>query len=389
MTFIEQIESCIPDPRDPVLPWERMERLLPSEWFSKMKTTHQNPIYHGEDDVYTHTRMVCGALVGDPSFHVLPQGQKAGILLAALLHDVGKIRTTRWDGEAWVSPHHAMTGSQMVRTFLWQECGLCGTEDSLAFRETVCALVRHHMRPVHLMDRHGAERTARGIASEGELAKGFSWHLLCMLSEADVRGRIADDIGEGIERVGLAELIAAEADCLYGPYKYADSYTGRAYLSGRNVVPDQPLYDDSWGEVIMLSGLPGTGKDTWIRKNAPGRPVVSLDDIRHKMKIRPTDDQGAVVRTAQENAREHLRRKEAFVWNATDLTPETRKKLVDLFEGYGARVRIVYLETDRETRMSRNAQREDSVPEGIVARMAERMIPPSPKEAQTVEWICV
>lgn len=64
------------------------------------------------------------------------------------------------------------------------------------------------------------------------------------------------------------------------------------YLSGRNVVPEQPLYDDSWGEVILMSGLPGTGKDTWIMPNRLHMPVISLDDIRREIKIKPTDGQG-------------------------------------------------------------------------------------------------
>ena len=389
MTFIEQIGSCIPGPRDSAIPWDRLDQLLAAACFADMKETHQNPVFHGEDDVYTHTRMVCGELAGNSWFHTLPQRQKTELFLAAALHDIGKVKTTKREGEAWVSPHHAVTGSRMVRTFLWQECGLCGTEETIVFRETVCALVQHHMRPLHLLDRSGPERQVREIASVGELAKDFSWNLLSMLAEADVRGRIAEDIPEILNRVELAGMMASDLGCLHGPCRFADGYTKRAYFSGRNVLPDQALFDDSWGEVILLSGLPGTGKDTWVRQNAPDRPVVSLDEIRARLKIRPEDNQGSVIQAAQEQAREYLRKKEPFVWNATCLTPETRQKLVGLFERYGARVRIVYLETDRETRESRNAGRPDSVPESAVARMTERTVPPLPCEAQAVEWICV
>ena len=38
----------------------------------------------------------------------------------------------------------------------------------------------------------------------------------------------------------------------------------------------QELYDDTWGEVILMCGLPGTGKDHWIRSHCPSLPTVWL-----------------------------------------------------------------------------------------------------------------
>ena len=153
--------------------------------------------------------------------------------------------------------------------------------------------------------------------------------------------------------------------------------------------PDQPLFDPTWGEVVLLSGLPGTGKDTWIQANCPDLPMVSLDALRRKMRVKPIDNQSAVLQAAQEQARELLRKKQPFVWNATNLTMETRRKQIDRFERYGARVRVVYLETPWMERIRRNAGREDAVPEGAVERMLEKTVPPTPDEAQTVEWLCV
>ncbi len=152
--------------------------------------------------------------------------------------------------------------------------------------------------------------------------------------------------------------------------------------------PFQTLFDDTWGEVILMSGLPGTGKDTWIRENRPDLPVVSLDKIREELKVKPTDGQGEVIRTAQDRAREYLRKKQPFIWNTTGLTRETRQKASGLFERYGARVRTVYLETGWENRIERNAGRTEAVPESAVLRMLNRIEPPSPDEAQAVEWRC-
>ena len=388
-SFIRQIEDCIPDTSSARIKWEKIEPLFTPICFSGMKQTQQDPFYHGEGDVYTHTQMVCRELVGMPAFQELNRRQKTELFLAALLHDIGKVRTTRLEDGKWVSPHHGSSGSQIARSFLFRGCGLCGRPDLISFRETVCALVRYHMFPFHLMDQEDPERRIREVAALGELAGDFSWKLLCILAEADARGRIADDAAEGVVKIELAGMMAADAGCSDAPYCFADSFTRHAYLSGRNVLPDQPLFDDTWGEVIMLSGLPGTGKDTWIRATHPDMPVVSLDEIRAELRISPTERQGKVIQTAQERAREYLRNKQPFVWNATNLTRETRGKLTGLFERYGARVRIVYLETDWEERIERNNSRENAVPESVVDQMLGRTVLPALDEAQTVEWQCV
>lgn len=389
MNFINTIKRLVPGSPSAEIDWDEIDKLFAATCFSEMKTTPQNPVHHGEGDVYTHTQMVCRALAGDPDFHRLNERKKAGLFLAALLHDIGKVRTTKQEDGNWISPRHSETGSRIAREFLWRDCGLSGELEQVSFRETVCALVRCHMLPVHLLGNDDAERRAREIAAIGELAADFTWKLLCMLTKADVRGRIADDIEEGIAQVELAGVIADDAGCLSGPCFFGSSYTKRACLSGRNVQPQQELFDDTWGEVILLSGLPGTGKDTWCKVNYPGFPVVSLDDIRQKLQVRPTENQGRVIQAAQESAREHLRKKEPFIWNATNLTKDTRRKMVSLFERYGARVRIAYLETDWKTRVERNLGRKDAVPETVVERMLKNTVLPTAEEAQSVEWVFV
>ena len=207
--------------------------------------------------------------------------------------------------------------------------------------------------------------------------------------EADVKGRIADDIEDTLSQVQLSRIVTEEAGCLYRPYAFADGFTKHAYLSGRNVQPNQMLYDDTWGEVIMLSGLPGTGKDTWIQQNEPDLPVVSLDEIRKETRISPIENQGKIIQEAWEQARAYLRRKQPFIWNATDLSKDLRHRQVSLFEQYGAKVRIVYLETDWDTRKGRNSGRKDAVSEFIVEKMLGITVLPTPEEAQTVEWVFV
>ena len=388
MNLIENLGKVIPcSPAEPV-DWEAAGALPLPACFSRMGEIPQEPRFHGEGDVLTHTRMVCEALIRMERFHELPDRARAELFLAALLHDVGKVGTTRQENGVWISPNHASAGSRLTREFLWKEEGICGSADMLNFRETVCALIRYHTAPEHMTDLQDPGRKLRGIAAAGELAPDLNLDMLCMLAEADVLGRIAEDREEILTQVRLCRMAAEESGCLDGPYPFADPHTRYAYLSGRNVLPDQRLYDETWGEVILLSGLPGTGKDTWIRENCPGLPVVSLDMIRRALHVSPSENQTGVAQEAREQARDCLRRKQPFVWNATNLSREMRERETGLFERYGARVRIVYLETGREQRSERNAGRKDAVPESAVARMLAKTVPPLPDEAQTVEWIC-
>ena len=386
MDFLNIICTLTPEtPSDPI-DWDRLETLF-GTFFSDMRATQQNPAFHAEGDVFTHTQMVCRALNEMAEFHALPQIEKTQLFTAAVLHDVGKIRTTRLEDGAWTSPRHSEIGSQMARTYLWQTCGLCGTSEKTLFRETVCAYIRGHMMPEHFEKQKNPERKARETAAHGKLLSDFSWERLCMLSQADILGRIAPDIQRQLDALQICRWMVQEADCFTAPFAFADAFSARAYLSGRNILPDQKLYDDTWGEVILVSGLPGTGKDTWIRENLPELPMVSLDEIRRELRLPPDSHSRGLIRTAQERAKAFLRQKQPFVWNATNLSADIRQNHVRLFEQYGARVRIVYLETDWTQRVERNQNRPDAVPESAVEKMLSGTVPPAPHEAQTVEWI--
>lgn len=141
--------------------------------------------------------------------------------------------------------------------------------------------------------------------------------------------------------------------------------------------------------MTLLSGLPGTGKDTWIAQHCPEADVISLDAIRKELGVSPRESQNRVLDRVREQARELLRQKQPFVWNATNITVQTRQKLISLFESYGAAVRIVYLETTWDEQLRRNAEREDAVPESAIFHMLEKLTPPERREADRVEWRCV
>lgn len=119
--------------------------------------------------------------------------------------------------------------------------------------------------------------------------------------------------------------------------------------------------------------------------HTPDMPVISLDQLRNVMGDSPTEAQGRVVQTAQVQARIHLWARQPFLWNAINLTQATRQKLISLCEGYGATVRIIYLETEWEENLRRNAERKGCVPEPVIAALPAKMTPRH-GEARQIGW---
>lgn len=389
MENAEGLQRIVPGPPDWRIDWEALDASALRPFFVKMSETYQNPVWHGEGDVRTHTRMVCRELTGIQAFRELPVRQRQEVFLAALLHDIGKIPCTRLEDGCLVSPNHTAAGARMARELLYTVFGFGKEPELIRFRETVCGLIRYHSFPPHILDQKEPERRLLKIAANGELAEDFTIRLLCMLEEADVRGRISEKISESVETIRLCAELAEEASCLDGPFPFASEYLEHMFLSGRKMQPGQAMYDDTWGEIVLMSGLPGTGKDTWIKEHLGDLPVVSLDEIRKELHISAQEPQGPVAARAREQARVYLRQQKPFVWNATNLTPSLREKQIRLFHDYHASVRIIYLETGWEERIRRNESRQAAVPETAVSRMLKNMVLPERWEAEKVEWVSV
>jgi predicted kinase len=224
------------------------------------------------------------------------------------------------------------------------------------------------------------------VASVSKIAPDFSIRKLCMLERADINGRISASNSDHLEKIELCKMLSEDLGCIDKHYQFKDAYTERAFYKGKTDYHENQLFNDTWGEIIMLSGLPGTGKDTFIKAHYENYPVITLDDIRKELKILPTDNQGLVVATANERAKELLRKKQPFVWNATNITTDIRKLLIPLFEDYGASVKIVFLETEWNEGIRRNSSRQAEVPKHAIEKMLSRLEPPEPYEAQNVEY---
>src|SRR5437764_11089682 len=70
------------------LDWDAVIAACP--WLLPLAAVPQDPIFHAEGDVLTHTRMAAKALVTLPAWQALPPLERTVLFIATLLHDIGK-----------------------------------------------------------------------------------------------------------------------------------------------------------------------------------------------------------------------------------------------------------------------------------------------------------
>ncbi|CAK9888701.1 MULTISPECIES: AAA family ATPase [Pseudomonas] len=345
-----------------------------------LAATIQDPVYHQEGDVWTHTMMVVDALLADPVYQRANPEQQFVLFYAAVLHDIAKPSCTVIDeitGKVG-QPGHSRRGAVDARILLWQ----AGVPFDL--RETICRIINVHQLPFFALAGDKSGRSAEQILHR------LSWELpvwmLCAVASADMQGRGFAGKQGVLDDIEVFRLLAEDEGCLDQPKAFADDYTRRSYFRGASVLPQYSLYREVQGsQVIMLAGLPASGKDTWVSQHAADLAVVSFDDARQELGL-SHGDKGPVAQYAIDKAKTLLRRREPFVWNSTHLSQQMRKKTLDLLYSYDADVQLVYLEQSERELMRRNARRDTTLRNKDIERMYFRWEVPTPVEADRVEY---
>jgi len=172
-----------------VVPSRGLEILEATGWMrhfpglAALKDCPQEPEWHPEGDVLTHTRLCVDALVRIPEWHGSTRQVKAMLMLAVLTHDFGKATTTQYaerhGRKRWISPGHDREGGPLAADFL----------DSIGapkvFSQYVRPLVENHMYHIQtdpLPKPNAIRRLAKRLVPS-------NIEDLAILMTADIRGR--------------------------------------------------------------------------------------------------------------------------------------------------------------------------------------------------------
>jgi predicted kinase len=133
-------------------------------------------------------------------------------------------------------------------------------------------------------------------------------------------------------------------------------------------------------QIVVLVGLPGSGKSTWAQSRAG---VLSSDAIRALLADDPTNQtiHARVFRVLRNLLKHRLELKRPVTYiDATNLTPLERRPYIKLADLYDAGIEAVYFDVPAEECIRRNRGRERIVPEDVILAMARKLVPPSAAE---------
>lgn len=139
--------------------------------------------------------------------------------------------------------------------------------------------------------------------------------------------------------------------------------------------------------LVLMMGVPGSGKSTWIQNNLTDKDVwVSRDAIRYNL-LEEDDDyfakENEVIELFINNINNMLNKNFRYVYaDATHLHPKGRAQLLNNLKIKPDAIYTVYIDTPLNITLERNAQREGRarVPDDVIRRMYRSVSLPTARE---------
>ena len=139
-------------------------------------------------------------------------------------------------------------------------------------------------------------------------------------------------------------------------------------------------------KLIMMVGVPGSGKSTWIKNNkAETNIVISRDAIRFA-KLKDDEDyfahESEVFNEFVWQIANGLAGDKTVIADATHLNKKSRALVLGKVAKLADEIEAVMIDVHLETAIKRNDQREGraKVPRGVIRRMYFQMEPPTKEE---------
>ncbi len=232
-----------------------------------LRGTPQEPEWHPEGDVFTHTQHCLDALVSLEGWQTAAVGRRRLLTLAVLAHDFGKPATTsraeRRGTLRWISPGHEAAGGPLAEAFL----GRIGAP--LDLDQPVSALVTHHL--VH----HHGQRGEFTDTQVRRLARKLSPATiddLALVMSADSLGRPPLRTPETFELINQLRLKAHQLSL--------ERTAPQPIMLGRHLLalglkpgPEfKPILDAAFEAQLDGAFTDEAGGTTWLQKHLRQEP---------------------------------------------------------------------------------------------------------------------
>ena len=139
-------------------------------------------------------------------------------------------------------------------------------------------------------------------------------------------------------------------------------------------------------KLILMMGVAGAGKSTWIKQNYPGLVPVSRDAIRFEI----LDEKGGEYFDHEDEVFNSFIRQiigslavdEVTIADATHLNRKARLKVLSRVRKYADEVEVVWIKVSLETAMRQNAMRtgRSRVPNDVIKNMYHSIQRPEDNE---------
>ncbi len=233
----EELKKALLCSNKPQIFFEELQKMnMLDFWFPEIKALiglEQNPVYHPEGDVYTHTMIV----LENASKYRDESSYPYGFMLSALAHDFGKTVCTEIKDGRIISYGHETVGLPIVKKFIER------LTNDRKLKKYVLNMVENHMRPNALAVQNSSIKTTNKLFND-------------VASPNDIIYLALSDI-----KTGNIDEKSKNEKFLYDRLKIYEDLMSKPYITGKDLIDSGLDADKSFSDILeyvnklRLSGI--------------------------------------------------------------------------------------------------------------------------------------
>lgn len=135
-------------------------------------------------------------------------------------------------------------------------------------------------------------------------------------------------------------------------------------------------------KLVIMCGLPRSGKSTWVSENKGSSVVLSADNLRYLVYGQRFWTEGESLMWATHSIifRMLLQQGNDIIIDETNTTPKRREPLIKMAKEFGYTVDCVWVKTSKEECLNRAIYLNDEIIPPVIERMSKEFIEPNLSE---------